>query len=34
MQEHPREHYRVDKRACAQGENNIQLDSASMHFFF
>jgi REP element-mobilizing transposase RayT len=31
MQEHLREHHRVIKRASAQGENNIQLDSASMH---
>jgi hypothetical protein len=31
MQEHPREHHRVIKRASAQGENNIRLDSASMH---
>jgi hypothetical protein len=31
MQEHLREHHRVIKRASAQGENNIQLGSASMH---
>jgi hypothetical protein len=31
MQEHLREHHRVIKRASAQGENHIQLDSASMH---